>query len=171
MIANFAQHRVAANLTMIMMILAGIWAIRSMPSQLDPPANFPIVFVEVQWIGASAEDIEGLITTPIEQQLRTLNGLKELSSRTDNGFANITVQFDHGTDMTLGLDQVKQRVANIRNLPPGIEPPIISRFIDLEPIASLLLSGPGKVGELIPLAREMERDLMDHGVCGIQLFT
>ena len=58
LIANFAQHRVAANLTMIMMTLAGIWAIRSMPSQLDPPANFPIVFVEVQWIGASAEDID-----------------------------------------------------------------------------------------------------------------
>ena len=167
MIGKFAQHRVAANLTMIMMTLAGIWAIRSMPSQLDPPANFPMVFVEIQWLGASAEDIENLVTTPIEQQLRTLNDLHELASRTDNGFVNISVQFNHGTDMTMGLDQVKQRVGNIRNLPPGIEPPIISRFIDMEPIASLLLTGPGEIGELIPLAREMERDLMDRGVEGV----
>ncbi|MCZ6711456.1 MAG: efflux RND transporter permease subunit [Gammaproteobacteria bacterium] len=168
MIGIFARHRVAANLTMIMMTLAGVWAIRSMPSQLDPPANFPMVFVEIQWIGASAEDIETLVTTPIEQQLRTLNELHELTSRTDNGFVSIFVQFNHGTDMTIGLDQVKQRVSSIRNLPPGIEPPIISRFIDLEPIANLLLTGPGEIGELIPLAREMERELMDRGVEGVR---
>ena len=71
MITRFAQHRVAANLTMIMMTLAGLWAIRSMPSQLDPPATFPLVFVQVQWVGASAEDVESLVTTPIEQQLKT----------------------------------------------------------------------------------------------------
>ncbi|MDH3645138.1 MAG: efflux RND transporter permease subunit, partial [Gammaproteobacteria bacterium] len=153
---------------MIMMTLAGIWAIRSMPAQLDPPANFPMVFVEIQWIGASAEDIESLVTSPIEQQLRTLNELNELSSRTDNGFVSIWVQFNHGTDMTIALDQVKQRVANIRNLPPDIEPPIISRFIDMEPIASLLLTSPGGISELIPLAREMERDLMARGVEGVQ---
>jgi multidrug efflux pump subunit AcrB len=168
LIGTFAQHRVAANLTMIMMTLAGIWAIRSMPSQLDPPASFPLVFVEIQWLGASAEDIESLITTPIEQQLRTLNDLHELSSRTDNGLVKISVQFDHGTDMTMALDQVKQRVANIRNLPAGIEPPIISRFIDMEPIASLLLTGTGSISELIPLAREMERELMSRGVEGVR---
>ena len=63
--AQFATHRVAANLAMIMMILVGIWAIRVMPSQLDPPMHFPMVFVEVTWIGASAEDLETLVTTPI----------------------------------------------------------------------------------------------------------
>jgi len=168
LIETFAQHRVAANLAMIMMTLAGLWAIRSMPSQLDPPTSFPMVFVEVQWLGASAEDIESLVTTPIEQQLRSLTGLHELSSRTDNGSTTIRVQFQQGTDMTLGLDRVKQRMANIRNLPPGIEPPIVRRFIDMEPIASLLLTGPGAIGELIPLARQLERDLMEHGVEGVQ---
>ena len=52
---------------MIMMTLAGFWAIRTMPSQLDPPMHMPLVFIEIQWIGASAEDIETLVTTPIEQ--------------------------------------------------------------------------------------------------------
>ncbi|NIP15509.1 MAG: MMPL family transporter [Pseudomonadales bacterium] len=164
MITRFAQHRVAANLTMIMMTLAGLWAIRSMPSQLDPPASFPLVFVQIQWVGASAEDVESLVTTPIEQQLKTLNDLKELASRTENGSVAIWAQFHQGADMTLALDQVKQRVANIRNLPPDIEPPTIARFKDLEPIASLLLTGPGQVSELIPIARDMERALMARGV-------
>ncbi len=168
MIQTFAEHRVAANLLMVLMILAGLWAIRSMPTQLDPPADYPLVYVEVEWPGASAEDVETLITTPIEQQLRNLNDLREITSRTESGFVRIRVQFEFGADMGTGLDQVKQRVANIRNLPAGIEPPVIRRFIDLEPITVLQVVGSSEVGELIPLAREFERELMRRGVEGIQ---
>ncbi len=164
MIEVFARHRVAANLLMIMMILIGLWAIRVMPSQLDPPIVFPMVFVEVVWVGAGAEDVEKLVTIPIEQQLRTVNGLKELSSRTDNGATAIYVEFDYGTDMTLALDQVKQRVANIRNLPPEIEPPVVRRFVDLEPITVLQITGAADLSELIPLVRGFERDLLGRGI-------
>lgn len=152
---------------MIMMTLAGFWAIRSMPSSLDPPMHLPVVFIEIQWLGASAEDIEKLITTPIEQQLRTTNDLRTLESSTRNGSVSITAQFEYDADMTMALDQVKQRVANIRNLPAGIEPPVISRRIDLEPIANLLVTGPGDVSELIPLVRSMEKDLLSRGIEGI----
>ena len=152
---------------MIMMTLAGFWAIHTMPSQLDPPMHMPLVFIEIQWIGASAEDVETLVTTPIEQQLRTINDLRELESRTKNGSVSITARFEYDADMTMALDQVKQRVTNIRNLPPGIEPPVISRRIDLEPIANLLVTGPGDVSELIPLVRSMEKDLLSRGIEGI----
>jgi len=150
-----------------MMTLAGFWAIRTMPSSLDPPMHLPVVFIEIQWLGASAEDIEKLITTPIEQQLRTTNDLRTLESSTRNGSVSITAQFEYDADMTMALDQVKQRVANIRNLPAGIEPPVISRRIDLEPIANLLVTGPGDVSELIPLVRSMEKDLLSRGIEGI----
>jgi len=46
-----AEHRVAANLAMIMMTLAGLWAIKSIPSSLDPPMALPLIFVEVEWRG------------------------------------------------------------------------------------------------------------------------
>ncbi|MEZ5559447.1 MAG: efflux RND transporter permease subunit [Pseudomonadales bacterium] len=164
MIARFAQHRVAANLLMIMMTLAGIWAIRSMPTQLDPPESLPLVYVDIRWIGASAEDMESLVTTPIEQQLRTLNDLHELWSRTENGAVTIGAQFEFDADMTLALDQVKQRVASIRNLPPDIEPPIVRRYVDHEPIASVQVTGQGDIGELIPLVRQFERSLLERGV-------
>ena len=167
MIQLLAQHRVASNLAMIMMILAGLWAIRTMPSMLDPPMNFPMVYVEVEWRGASAEDIEELVTVPIEQQLRTINAMRELTSRTEVGFVRVAAEFHHGTDMTVALDQVKQRVANLRNLPPDIEPPTVRRFIDLEPIATVMVSAPGDISELIPLVRSMERDLLSRGIAGV----
>ncbi|MFT7652754.1 MAG: multidrug efflux pump subunit AcrB [Candidatus Azotimanducaceae bacterium] len=167
MIKQFAQHRVAANLVMVMMILAGFWAVRSMPTMLDPPTSFPIVFIEVSWVGASAEDIETLVTIPIEQQLRTVNELHELTSRTINGSAQIQVTFNYDANMTLALDHVKQRVSNVRNLPQDIEPPVIRRHIDTEAISALLISGTGELADLIPLARRLERDLMRRGIEGI----
>ena len=167
MIEIFARHRVAANLAMIMMTLLGIWAIRVMPTQLDPPMHFPMVYVEVTWIGASAEDLETLVTTPIEQQLRTLPALKELESSTRNGSTFINARFEYDADITVAFDQVKQRVANIRNLPAGIEPPIVRRPVDTEPIAELLITGGEDVASLIPLVRTFEEDLLARGIGGI----
>ena len=164
MIETFARHPVAANLTMVLMIMAGIWSLKGMPTQLDPPANLPLIWVEVSWRGASAEDLEMLVTAPIEQQLRNLQGLRELRSYTINGFTRISVWFDYDADRGLALDDVKQKVANIRNLPGDIEPPVVRPFIDLEPVASVIVTAPGELAEMLPLARRMERDLLSRGV-------
>ncbi len=167
MIRQLAQHRVAANLAMIMMTLAGLWAVRAIPTQLDPPQHIPVVLVEIEWRGAAAEDVAQLITTPIEQQLRTVNEIKELRSHTSTGYTRIVVEFAFDADMVLGLDSVKQRVANIRNLPADIEPPVVRRIVDLEPITSVLVTGADDVSELIPLVRGMEKELLARGVSGV----
>ena len=158
----------AANLLMIMMTLAGFWAIHAMPTQLDPPANFPMVYVEIRWPDAGAEDVEALVTNPVEQQLRTLPDLREMTSQTEYGAARINLTFKYDADMGAALDLVKQRLGNTRNLPPGIEPPVVRRFIDLEPIATLQVTGNGSVTELIHLVRDFERDLMSRGIEGVE---
>jgi multidrug efflux pump subunit AcrB len=167
MIATFARHPVAANLTMIAMIMAGLWALRVMPTQLDPPTEYPVIFVDVDWEGASAEDLESLVTRPIEQALQALPGLRELNSRSSFGEARLAAQLVHDADLMLALDQVKQRVASIRNLPPGIEAPVIRRPIDLEPIMQLIVTGPGPATELVPLVRNFEQTLLARGVEGV----
>ncbi len=167
MIRLLASHRVAANLLMVMMVLAGLFTMKNIPSQLDPPTTFPVVAVEVEWRGAAAEDIEELITTPIESQLRTINELYELRSRTRNGYVRVDAIFNHDADMIRALDTVKQRVANLRNLPPTIEPVTVRRFIDLEPVASLLVHGGSDISELIPLVRDFETELMRRGIEGV----
>jgi len=167
LIRLLAQHRVAANLAMIMMTLAGVWVIRAVPTQLDPPQHIPVIVVEVQWRGAAAEDIEELVTTPIEQQLRTVNDLRELRSQTSIGSSRVVAVFNFDADMVQALDTVKQRIDGIRNLPPDIEPPLVRRIIDLEPIANVLVTGPGEVSELIPLVRSMEKDILARGIAGV----
>ncbi|MEE9253476.1 MAG: efflux RND transporter permease subunit, partial [Pseudomonadales bacterium] len=164
LIEVFARHRIAANLAMIMMTLAGLWAIRNIHTQLDPAVDWPQISISLDWPGASAEDVEQLVTVPIEQELRGLTQLREIRSTSKNGNAFLFLEFLHDSDMQHALDQVKQRVANVRGLPPDIEPPRISRSIAMESIAEVLVTGGGTLLELVPLVREFETQLRARGI-------
>ncbi|MEE4300229.1 MAG: efflux RND transporter permease subunit [Pseudomonadales bacterium] len=169
LIEAFARHRVAANLLMIMMILAGAWGVAHIHTQLNPPQTPPEVWVDVTWPGASAEDVEGRVTIPVEQALRGLRDMRELHSRSRPGRSSVWVEFEFDADLPAALDRVKQAVANIRNLPSAIEPPQIRLGYSQELVASVLLTGPGQLEELIPLAREFERDLLARGIEAIEI--
>lgn len=85
-----------------------------------------------------------------------------------NGGAYIRVAFNHEADMTLALDGIKDRVGQIRNLPVDMEPLVISRLIDMEDIAIVLVKGPGDISELIPVVQQMERELISRGIDRIE---
>ncbi len=111
-----ARHPVAANLMMAMMIIAGIWGLSKLNAQFFPNFDIDFVSVKVVWVGASAEDIEKLITEPLEQQLRGVDRAKELRSRSVDGLSLVTLEFKEGTDMGLAVDQVKEQVDLVRTV-------------------------------------------------------
>ncbi|MCB1646912.1 MAG: efflux RND transporter permease subunit [Pseudomonadales bacterium] len=164
LIALFTQHKVASNLAMIMMVLSGLWAVSQINTQLDPSVEWPYVHVNVNWPGASAEDVEQLVVVPIEQQLRTLDQLVEIYSVSWNGGAYVRAEFDFSSDMTQSLDQVKDRIGQIRNFPADMEPLRISRGTSYEEIAVVAVSSNGTLDELIPVVRQMERELLARGI-------
>lgn len=160
----FTRHKVAANLAMIMMILSGLWAADRINTQLDPTVEWPVIFVQVNWRGASAEDVEQLVVVPIEQKLTNLDNLEEMTSTSYNGGASVRVQFTFEADMSVALDAVKDRIAQIQNLPVDMEPIRIQRSTSYEEIAVVLVTSSGELSELIPIVREMERELMAEGI-------
>ena len=164
LIDTFTRHRLASNLLMIMLVLAGIWGVRQLIVQLNPSQDSISANVSIAWPGASAEDVERLVTQPVEYQLRSLGNLGSLTSRTSDGISEISLRFDKGTDMINAMDRIKQRVAMVRDLPTDIEPPFISRDEYLDLIAAILISGEGNIDELVPVAREIERDLLNRGI-------
>lgn len=164
----FTRHKVAANLTMIMMILSGLWASTRINTQLDPSVEWPLILVSASWPSASAEDVEQLIVVPIEQQLRTMTGLQQMYSTTRIGSTLIQMEFSFNTDMSKALDTVHDRIAQVRNLPADMEPITARRGTGYENVASLLLVGGSSVAELVPLARRFERELYASGVDRIE---
>ncbi len=164
LIRTFVEHRLAANLGMVLMILAGVWAITQITVRLNPVQPMPWVHTDIVWRGASAEDVEKLVTAPLEQQLKNVPDVKTVRSATRDAFTQVRVELERDADVQEALDRVKQRVAQLRSLPTEIEPPVIYSLRQRDLVAAVLITGTGSIEELIALAREMENDLLTGGV-------
>ena len=163
----FAQHRVASNLLMAMMIIFGAYSLTKLNKQFFPNFALDYISVRVVWPGASAEDVERSITVPLEQALRTLDGAKEMTSTTTRGMGAILIEYEENTDMGVALDEVKQFVSNIRHLPTDTEDPIVTKVARYEPVATIILTADSELEELRPLAYKFERELLDKGIARV----
>jgi multidrug efflux pump subunit AcrB len=169
MLAFFTHHRVAANLLMALMILAGVWALSKLNRQFLPNFALDVVSVRVVWSGASAEDVERSITTPLEQELRSANGLKKLSSTSATGVAALSLEFYRDTDIGAAVDEVRERVARVRNLPSTAERADVAQVIRYESIARVVLGGDASFSQLREMAYRMKDALLDRGIARVEI--
>lgn len=169
LIEHIAQHKVASNILMFIMLLTGFYALSKLNAQFLPNFKLDVVSIQVIWPGANAQDIETAITIPIEQELTSINHVKEMSSTSTEGIATITLEFVKGTDIGQAIEDVKQRVALVRNLPLDSEPPTITKAERLENIATLILYGPEKLESLRSLAYSIKRELLAKGIAKIDI--
>ena len=88
-IAFFSRHKVAANLLMAILILYGAFGITQLKRQLMPDFGLELISVDVEWQGASAEDIESNIINAVEPEVRFINGVKEVNSTAFEGRAKM----------------------------------------------------------------------------------
>ena len=163
LIAVFARHGLLANLLMILIFAVGAVALARMNIQFFPTFALDVISVRVVWSGASAEDVENGIVIPFEERLKTVDGLKKMTSTSTQGIASLSLELKEGTDPLLALDQVRQRVDEFRNLPKDAETPQISRVSRYEPVARILVSGPS-LQDLRPWVRQFERELLARGI-------
>ncbi len=168
LIRIFVEHRLAANLGMVLMVLAGVWAITQITVRLNPVAPRPYVNANVAWRGASAEDMEKLVTTPLEQQLKTLPDVETIWSVTRDAASFVQVEIDEDADVQDAVDSIKQRLSQIRSFPVEIEPPTVYALRQSDLVAAVLVTGNGSLAELIPLARQMENELLGRGLDSVE---
>jgi multidrug efflux pump subunit AcrB len=166
----FANHKVAPNLLMIIMILAGIVALTKLNVQFFPSFELDTISISTSWTGASAEDVETGVTNPLEQRLRSLDELKEMSSTSASGISSITLVFNEGSDLSLALDNVKKQIDSFTSLPEDAELPRVSQVVYYESVARLLISGPKNLNELRTIARRFELELLSRGVDKIDIY-
>jgi len=164
----FSRHPVAANLLMISMIILGLFSLSKLNKQLFPDFALDYSSVRVVWPGASAEDVERSLTVPIEQALRNLDDVKEMTSTSTRGLSAITIEYEENTDMGPALDQLKEFVSGIRHLPADSETPVITRVSRHEAVATVILTADAGLEELRPLAYQYERELLDRGIARVQ---
>lgn len=127
---------IVMSLTILLFGIIGIsfLGIREFPS-VDPP----IINVRTTYVGANADVIEAQITEPLEEAINGIAGIKSLTSSSNDGTSNITVEFDVGADLEAAANDVRDKVSGAqRNLPPDTDPPVVSKAdADSQPIVFL----------------------------------
>jgi len=146
-ISNIAvDNRVAVYILVAVIVLIGYGTYSTMPREAAPDITIPLVIVSTPYIGVSAGDIEGLVTQPLEQALKSLKDIKQITSVSKEGLSTIRVEFNTGIDMDEALRRVRDEVNSARSdLPNDILDPVISE-INFSEFPIMFVNVEGDIG-------------------------
>ncbi|HAU16811.1 MAG TPA: MFS transporter, partial [Marinobacter adhaerens] len=145
-------------LTLLFLLLGGIAAFQTIPKEANPDVTIPMIYVSMTLDGISPEDAERLLVRPMEQELRSLEGIKEMRGTASEGHASVMLEFDAGFDPDKALQDVREKVDTARTkLPREADEPRVNEInVSLFPVLSVGLSGPLSERELITIARRFQ---------------
>ena len=145
-------------LTFLFLLLGGMAAYQAIPKESNPDVTIPMIYVSMTLDGISPEDAERLLVRPMEQELRALEGIKEMRSTSAEGHASVMLEFDAGFDPDKALQDVREKVDTARSkLPQEADEPRVHEInVSLFPVLSIGLSGPLSERELITIARRLQ---------------
>jgi len=168
LVGYFARHRVAANLFMILLIILGIGAVFSLKTQFFPDIESNRFTVEVMWPGASAENVETQITTPLESRIKQLKGVDSYESRSANGISHIWVNYLQSADMTEAEQKLTSLVEGYSDFPDNAEKPNVTREDYSEMTSVVVISSDGTVDQLEPFVDAYKAQLLSMGIAKIE---
>ena len=147
-LSRFAVHRpiFAIMVTLIVIILGGVSLVR-LPIDLMPDITYPTLSISTSYENASPEEIEELVTRPVEEAMSAVPGVEEVTSISAEGLSRIRVSFAWGTDLDAAANDIRDRLDRvIPRLPDDAERPRLRKF-DLASFPILIL---GAASDLDP---------------------
>ena len=161
-IIDAAVHHSRSILSILLLVLiAGLGSFLTIPKESKPDINIPIVYVAMKHDGISPEDAERLLVRPMEQELRSIEGIKEMRSRAEQGHASVLLEFDAGFDADQAVQDVREAIDLVKpDLPDETEEPTAHEVnVGLFPVLVVTLAGPVPERTLLRLARDLQDEL------------
>ncbi|MDC0739096.1 efflux RND transporter permease subunit [Cognatishimia sp. SS12] len=164
LLSYFTRHRTAANLLLVLLLVAGLSAAPNMRAQFFPDIVVDDVRVSVGWEGAGAEDVDGAIVQVLEPVLLAVEGVTSTTARSSEGSASITLEFEPGWDMARAANDVQDAVDTITTLPDDADEPRVRRGAWRDRVTDVVISGPLAPEQLGRFADEFVVRLFAEGV-------
>jgi multidrug efflux pump len=162
---NFAvNNRTSMFLLTIILVFAGAFSYNSMPKESFPEIVIPTIYVGTTYSGNSAEDMEKLVTKPLEKEIASITGIKKLEGTSIQDFSNIIVEFNTSVSVETALQEVKEAVDKAKNDPdfpkdltagPNVFEINFSEF----PIMAVNVSGPYPEEQLRQYAEYLQDEI------------
>ncbi|MGL6258405.1 efflux RND transporter permease subunit [Vibrio sp. WXL210] len=163
-IIDAALSRSRTMLTLLVLILiAGTLTYITIPKESSPDITIPIIYVSVGHQGISPIDAERLLVRPIEQELRSIEGVKEMTSTAAEGHASVMLEFSVGVDLAKAMADVRDAVDQAKpKLPSDSDEPTVNEvtLASEEPVLSVVLYGTVPERTIVQIARQL-RDRLE----------
>ena len=146
---------------LLLILIAGTVAYVNIPKEATPDVNVPIVYVSLHLDGISPEDSENLLVRPIEEAVRSIDGVKEVRSNARQNGGNVTLEFDAGFDIDQAMLDVQREVDRAKgDLPEDADEPTINEVnLSLAPVLIVTVSGDVSERELLKRARTLRDEI------------
>ena len=153
------RYRPSIVVLTVLLTLGGLTSYLTIPKESYPSIEIPNIIVTSVYPGASPNDIETLLTQPIEQEVQSITGIKEIRSTSLQGVSSIQIEFDPNVTIDIALQRVRDKVA-VAVLPEDVEEPTVYE-IDLQefPIMSINLSATYSLARLKDVAEVIVDEL------------
>src|SRR2546426_8202224 len=157
------------------LLLLGAFSYVELGLDLMPKTDPPVVNVNTNLPGASAEEIETQLTKPIEEAVNTISGIDEIRASSDQGSARVTINFTLEREIESAVQDVRDKVATIvGRFPRDTRPPTIQKVDpDAAPILGFAVSGPRAPKELTEIADKRIKQVLETtpGIGSVGLFV
>jgi len=158
----FLQKKNFSYLVLLALIITGLFSVFAIQKESNPEVQVPIGIVSTTLPGASATDIESLITNKIEKEIAgSLDDVKQVTSVSSNGVSSITVEFEANADLDKSIQDLKDKVdAATPELPSEANDPFVTRVdFSAEPVLSFSVSGDLTPSAFTKLGDALKDDL------------
>ncbi len=159
-IAFMARNSIAANLLMIILIGGGIWTMYNIQKEVFPQFQLDYVDVNVVYPGAAPAEVEQGILLPVEEAIRGIQGIKEITSTANEGSANVLIELVAGTNRMQAFNDIDQAVRRIQTFPDDIERPQVNLQSRQRDVMEVTLYGETDIWTLRILAERLRNQLL-----------
>lgn len=162
MIAYFAQHKTAANVLMIAILLLGIYALPKMQKDTFPLTPTTNIEVKANYPGASPQEVADEVCVPLQDAIDKLNGIKEFTCDARENVAIGNVEIDRGENIDILTSEVQQQVNTISDFPDRVERPTVTKLDRVASVVSVAITGPMSDQDLYLYANKVKQSLKSH---------
>ncbi|MBU8934663.1 MAG: efflux RND transporter permease subunit [candidate division Zixibacteria bacterium] len=167
------KRPVFATMMISALVVLGLFSYYQLSVDLFPDVDFPITVVQTIYPGAAAETVETEVSKKIEDVINQISGVRHITSRSQEGFSLIVIEFEMYKGGFESTQEVREKVAGVRaELPDEVEEPLIQNWDpDAQPILSLAVSGERPAREVTELAKNVIKKRLEtiQGVGNIEL--
>jgi HAE1 family hydrophobic/amphiphilic exporter-1 len=168
------SKRVTITMLILIVMVFGFLSFTRLPLDMFPEMSYPVITVMTSYTGVAPEEVERLVTVPLEGAIAGVNNVKKVSSSSSEGYSTISVEFEWGTNLDAAGQDIKDYISRLKDyMPDGVSDPMVLKFNTSQ--IPIMFSGVSGIEDPYKLKKFLEDNVQQRvqrldGVAQVQIY-